>query len=62
MSLPTDQLLVPLGWLGRSINSLTVKSTFCVAFSNGKLSSRAQENRSLGSSENNVDTRLLWTI
>lgn len=59
MSLPTDQLPVPLGWLGRSINSLTVKSTFCVAFSDGKLSSRAQENRSLGSSENNVDTRLL---
>lgn len=59
MSLPTDQLPVPRGWLGRSINSLTVKSTFCIAFSNGKLSSRAQENRSLVSSENNVVTRFL---
>lgn len=59
MSLPTDQLLVPLGWLGGSTNSLTGSSIFCVAFSSGKLSSRAQKNRSLGSSENNADTRLL---
>lgn len=33
MSLPPGQLLVPLGWQGRSINSLPVESTFCGASS-----------------------------
>lgn len=59
MGLSMAQLPVPLGSLGRSINSLTVKSTFYIAFSDGKLSSCTQKNRSLGSSENNVVTRLL---
>lgn len=59
MSLPMAQLPVPLGSLGRGINSLTVKCTFSIASCDGKLSSHTQKNRSLGSSENKVVKRFL---